>query len=282
MKKNVSDTSIYEPKTCEIIEITDLTDQEKLFKVFLVDGSELAHKPGQFVQISIFGYGEAPISICNSPSRTGYFELAIRRAGFLSDKMHSLKKGDHFSIRGPFGSCFDVGLLGGNNLVLISGGCGLAPMRSLIQYCEDHREEFESIHILHGARSPDAIMFKPEVNSWQESEIFHCHLTVDTKKAGSDDCYNGKTGLITELIDPLEINSKKTVAVIVGPPIMYKPVIEKLSQKGLTDYQILVSLERYMRCGFGKCGHCRLGHLYCCVDGPVFWLNEIRKVDGAI
>ncbi len=282
MKKDVTDTSIYEPKTCEIIEVTELTEQEKLFKAVLVDGTELSHKPGQFAQISLFGYGEAPISICNSPTRTGYFEMAIRKTGFLSDKMHSLKKGDNFSIRGPFGSYFDAGLLGGHNLVLISGGCGLAPMRSLIQYCEDNREEFESIHILHGARSPEAIMFKPEVQGWQDSEMFNCQLTVDSNPPDSDDCYKGHTGWITELVEPLEMDSENTVAVIVGPPVMYKPVIEKLSQKGLTDFQIIVSLERYMRCGFGKCGHCRLGHLYCCVDGPVFWLNEIRKVEGAI
>ncbi len=273
-------TSLYLPTECEILEVIDLTPAEKLFRVRRIDRVPLEHLPGQFVQVSLPGWGEAPISVASSPTRAGFFELGVRRAGSLTGAMHKLKGGDTFGIRGPFGRPFDLSQLRSQDLLLISGGCGLAPMRSLIQYCEDRPEEFGRVSIIYGSKSPEYTLFKDELAAWEASARFACSLTVDS--LGGDGCYSGSVGLITALIPPLTVVPDQTVAVIVGPPAMYRAVIAELKMKGLRSDQIVVSLERQMRCGVGKCGHCTIEHLYCCQDGPVFWLNEVENVRGAL
>jgi NAD(P)H-flavin reductase len=272
--------SLYQPVDCEITAVSDLTPHEKLFRLRMPGGTPLGHTPGQFVQVSLLGWGEAPISVASSPTRDGNFELGVRRAGSLTTAMHQLKAGDRVGIRGPFGRPFDLGSLAGHDLLLISGGCGLAPLRSLIQYCEDREEEFCRLTILHGAKSPEDTLFKDDLAAWEASARFACSRTVD--HAGGDGCYDGNVGLITRLIPPLDIAGDRTVAVIVGPPVMYRPVIYELKKKGLTSGRIVVSLERQMRCGVGKCGHCTIEHLYCCQDGPVFRLDEVEHLRGAL
>jgi sulfhydrogenase subunit gamma (sulfur reductase) len=273
--------SLYLPMECEIVAVCELTPNEKLFRLRLADGEHLGQLPGQFVQVSILGYGEAPISVASSGTRDGeFFELGVRRVGTLTGAMHRLLPGDVIGIRGPFGRPFDLARLAGKDLLLISGGCGLAPMRSLIQYCEDRREEFGEISILYGAKSAADTLFKNDLAAWESSASFACTRTVD--QATDGDCYGGNVGLLTALIPPLKIEVERTVAAIVGPPAMYRFVIEELQKKGMRSEQIAVSLERQMRCGVGKCGHCTIEHLYCCQDGPVFWLNEIEQLRGAL
>lgn len=271
---------LYLPAECEIVAVTDLTPGEKLFRIKRADGAPLGHLPGQFVQVSLLGWGEAPISVASSPTRDGFFELGVRRAGSLTGAMHLMKPGDTFGIRGPFGTPFDLPRLRGQDLLLISGGCGLAPLRSLIQYCEDRPAEFGHVSILYGAKSPADRLFKEDLAAWEASARFACSLTVDNTPGG--ECYNGNVGLITSLIPPLMFVPDKTIAVIVGPPAMYWAVIAELKKKGLTSGRIVVSLERQMRCGVGKCGHCTIEHLYCCQDGPVFRLDEIENLRGAL
>ena len=270
----------YKPTICRVLAVTDLTPVEKLFRIELPEGFKLGHKPGQFVQVSMWGYGEAPISVTSSPTREEYIELGVRNAGTLTEAMHGLQPNDELKIRGPFGSHFDVNRLRGKDLILIAGGCGLAPLRSLIQYCEDRRSEFKQIHILYGAQSVEHLLYKSELLAWERCEFFECQTTVDRVTSGS--CHDGRVGLITQLIPPLDINPDDTIAAIVGPPVMYPFVIEELQKKGLTEDRIVVSLERHMKCGVGKCGHCTIEHLYCCIDGPVFWLNEVSGLRGAL
>jgi sulfhydrogenase subunit gamma (sulfur reductase) len=272
--------SLYVPVVCEIVAVSELTPNEKLFRLRLPDGAPLGHRPGQFVQVSLLGWGEAPISVASSPTRDGFFELGVRHAGTLTSAMHQLQAGATIGIRGPFGRPFDVPRLRGQDLLLISGGCGLAPMRSLIQYCEDRPEEFGRLTIVYGAKSIADTLFKDDLAAWEASARFACSRTVDSISSG--ECYDGNVGLITALIPPLEIDPERTVAVIVGPPIMYRFVIAELKKKGLGADRIVVSLERQMRCGVGKCGHCTIEHLYCCQDGPVFWLNEVEHLRGAL
>jgi NAD(P)H-flavin reductase len=274
-------TSIFAPRNCRVLAVSDLTPQEKLFRLQLEDGSELNHQPGQFVQVSIPGLTEAPISLASAPSRNGYFELGVRRAGSLTGAMHRLRPGDRLGIRGPFGRPFQIEALRGNNLLLLAGGCGLAPLRSLIEYCRDHAEQFGSIAVLYGARSPQDLLFKDDLQRWRQSDGgFTCRYTVDRHPA--DSCYDGETGLLTQLLPELKIDPAAACAVVVGPPPMYRPVIAALRDKGLRSEQIMLSLERNMRCGIGKCGHCSIEHLYCCSDGPIFWLHEIEELRGAL
>lgn len=277
----VKTTSIYAPRPCRLVAVGDLTPQEKLFRLQLVDDCELKHLPGQFVQVSIPGLTEAPISVASSPTRAGYFELGIRKAGRLTSALHQLQPGAQLGIRGPFGRPFVLDALYGKQLLLIAGGCGLAPLRSLIQYCQDRARQFPAVHILYGARSPDDLMFRDELPGWHLSDSFSCRYTVDQTPATS--CYAGNTGLITNLLSDLPLAPDNCCAVVVGPPPMYRPVIDKLRSSGLTgEKQIMLSLERQMRCGVGKCGHCSIEHLTCCCDGPIFWLDEIEALRGAL
>ena len=274
-------TSIYAPRSCTLLGVEELTPQEKLFRLRLDDGSALAHQPGQFIQVSIPGLTEAPISVASSPTRGPDFELGVRRAGMLTGAMHQLQIGSKIGIRGPFGRPFQLQALHGKQLLLIAGGCGLAPLRSLIQYCQDRPEEFSAVQILYGARSPQDLMFKDDLENWQRSDHLSCRYTVDNSPA--DSCYDGETGLITRLIAADKLLPENCCAVVVGPPPMYRPVIEELRHLGLTEpRKIMLSLERQMRCGIGKCGHCAIEHLYCCSDGPIFWLEEIEHLRGAL
>ncbi len=273
--------TIYAPRPCRLLDVQQLTPQEKLFRLQLADGSDLGHQPGQFVQVSIPGLTEAPISVASSPSRSGYFELGVRRAGRLTAALHQLQPGAPLGIRGPFGRPFQLAALQGRQLLLIAGGCGLAPLRSLIQYCQDHADDYASVQILYGARSPDDLMFKQDLANWQISDSFTCRYTVDNRPASS--CYDGETGLITQLLADLRPDPAICCAVVVGPPTMYRPVIAELRRMGLSGArQIMLSLERQMRCGVGKCGHCSIEHLYCCSDGPIFWLEEVEQLRGAL
>lgn len=271
---------IYMPTRFTISSISDLSPTEKLFRLDFPPGSAFDFRPGQFIQVSVAGYGEAPFSISNSPTRNGYLELGIRNAGRLTGAMHNLKPGAVIGVRGPFGSSFNIGRLRGKDLILIAGGCGLAPLRSLIQYCEDRRSEFNRVTVLYGAKTPDDLLYKNDLAVWEHSDSLQCMTTVDGVPDGED--YSGRIGLITLLIPPLEIDPGRTEAVIIGPPAMYRYVIEELKRKGLAESQMTVSLERHMKCGVGKCGHCAIEHLYCCIDGPVFNLTEVIQLQGAL
>jgi sulfhydrogenase subunit gamma (sulfur reductase) len=277
---SISPYPLYNPLACRIVSVTKLTPDEKLFRIIRIDGTPLGHLPGQFLQLSLLGWGEAPISVASSPTRGELFELGVRRAGGLTGALHRLEPGDTVGIRGPFGRPFDLSFMAGQDLLLISGGCGLAPLRSLIQYCQDRPDDFGSVTILHGAKSPEHLMFRDELTSWESSQRFTCSVTVN--HSSGEGCYDGAVGLVTELIAPLKLDPVRTVAVIVGPPDMYRTVIHQLKQKGLPSGRIMVSLERHMQCGVGKCGHCSIEQLSCCQDGPVFFLSEIEHLRGAL
>ncbi|MDH4179769.1 MAG: FAD/NAD(P)-binding protein [Armatimonadota bacterium] len=273
--------ALYQPTPCTVELVEDLTPTERLFRLRRDDGQPFGHQPGQFVQVSMLGVGEAPISVSSSPTRGPHLDLGIRRAGELTGLMHAaLKPGDSVGVRGPFGTCFDVDAMRGQDLVLIAGGCGLAPMRALIQYCEDRREDFGNVTVLYGARSPQDLLYKEDLEAWIRSPQLDCRSTVDEVPPAQE--WQGNVGVITTLIPPLEIAPDRTIAVIVGPPVMYRFVISHLKDKGIAHEHMIVSLERHMKCGVGKCGHCTIEHLYCCLDGPVFRLDEVIGLRGAI
>jgi len=275
-----SGSKLYVPFMCTVEAVSDLTAAEKLFRLRRADGRGFNHKPGQFMQVSIAGFGEAPFSVSSSSSRGDYLELGVRKAGTLTSAMHRLRKGDAIGLRGPFGTYFDTESMKTKDLLLISGGCGLAPVRALIQYVEDKRDDYGDVKILYGAKTPDDLLYKDDLAQWEKLDRFDCRITVDA--VGGRSRWDGGVGLITELIRPLRINPAATLAVVVGPPVMYRFVIDILHDKGLGDNDIIVSLERYMKCGVGKCGHCSIEHLYCCIDGPVFTLSRIAGLRGAV
>lgn len=259
----------------QIIAARQMTATEKWFDIKLEDG-DLDHEPGQFVQVELFGVGEAPISVCSSPTKRGSFELTVRAAGRLTKHLCKLDKGDWIGIRGPFGKPFPVKLMTGNDLLFVAGGIGLAPLRSLINYVIDNRREFGKVDILLGCKTPTDMLFGGEIKDWQKRLDVNFSCTVDR----SDPDWKGNVGLITSLIPGVTINPEKTFGVVVGPPIMYKFVIAELLKKNLPEKQIVLSLERHMKCGMGKCGHCQIDHpknYYCCKDGPTFTYEEVKE-----
>lgn len=268
----------YEIMKGEIIKITPMTETEKLYEIRLKNGASLDHEPGQFVQVSMFGAGEAPISVCSSPTNQETFELCIRRVGRMTTMIHNLCEGDEIGIRGPFGVGFPVNLLKGRDMIFVAGGLGIAPLRSLINYVLDERRDFGKTDILLGCKTPESMLFGSEVADWQMRMDINFCCTVD--KSAPD--WAGNVGLITSLIPGVNINPENTFAVVCGPPVMYRYVITELLKKNVAESRIYVSLERHMKCGMGRCGHCQINQYYCCMDGPVFRYDRIKDVEGAI
>ncbi len=274
----LAQTSIYLPTLAEIVRTEQLTQMEKLFDIRLKNGRELGHQPGQFVEVSLFGIGEAPISVSSSPTKKGSFEIAVRAVGNVTKALHNLDRGATVGIRGPFGKGFPVAELKGKDILFVAGGIGLVPLRSLINYVLDHRSDFGRLQVLFGAKTPAEQLFLDELAKWRTRKDMEYLETVDR----ADDRWKGNVGVITTLFPKITIDPKKTVAVIVGPPIMYRFAILEAQVKGIPDEQIIVSLERRMKCGVGKCGHCQINNLYVCQEGPVFTYAKIKDLKGAI
>ncbi|MBN2304818.1 MAG: FAD/NAD(P)-binding protein [Anaerolineae bacterium] len=272
-------TSIYLPAIATIEDVQDETRLEKIFTVRLPDGQNLGHVPGQFVMFSIPGVGEAPISIMSSPSRTGEtFKLCIRNAGDLTSIIHTLKPGAEIGIRGPFGRGFPVDVFKGKDMLIAPGGLGLAPARSLIDEIIDNRDDFGRLIILYGCRNPQEILFRDTIQEWEKRDDIELMVTVDR----GDENWTGHVGVITTLFEHVDINPYNTIAVTVGPPIMYRFVTVELLGKGLTPEQIWMSFERRMKCGVGKCGHCQVNHRYSCQDGPSWTYAEALAFEEAL
>ena len=272
-------SSIYLPTQSRILAVQPLTKLEKLFTIELPRGIALDHRPGQFVEVSLLGVGEAPISISSSPSRSnGSFELCIRRAGDLTSVLHRMTPGETIGLRGPFGRGFPFERFRGKDMLFAPGGLGLAPLRSLINQVLDERGNFGRVIILYGARHPSELLFTNELAEWQARDDIELHLTVDH----ADDDWKENVGVITTLFPKIDIHPRNTVAVTIGPPVMYRFVLMELLGKGISEGNIWLSLERRMKCGVGKCGHCQINHLYTCQSGPSFSYAEIKHLAEAL
>ncbi len=230
------------------------------------------YKPGQFLEITVLGTGEAPISLSSSPTRKGIVETCVRRMGRVTNALYRLKENSIVGIRGPFGNGYPIEELKGENVLMVAGGLGMAPMRSLLNYILDRRYEFKDVYLLYGARYPEDLLFKDELTLLSQRADINCLLTVEQSyNLPGNPLWSGKIGLVTELFDYIqEIDVNSSYAVICGPPIFYKFVLERLLQLKFSKNRILMSLERRMECGVGKCGHCAIGYKYTCLDGPVF------------
>jgi len=273
----------YIPRAAIIEDIADLTYDTKLFRLRFKNGgdfdnsSESDYEPGQFVQVSVLGAGEAPISICSSPADKGYFELCVRGVGLVTGAMHRLERGDEIGIRGPYGNNFMMEEVRDEDFVFIAGGIGLAPLRSAINYVVANRTEFGNVTILYGARTKEDIVFAKDLDEWARSEGVKVHLTIDRPQQG----WTGRTGVVTTLLDEISGMSEHKCFVC-GPPIMIHFTIKELLDAGWAEENIIMTLERHMKCGVGKCGHCYIGDKYVCTDGPVFTYSQINALEVEI
>jgi NAD(P)H-flavin reductase len=265
----------------EILNVIRLTDMEKLFQVRILDAGEserFSFLPGQFVMVEVPGYGEIPISISSSASRAGYLELCIRRAGIVTGALHRAKRGARIGIRGPFGTHFPMETMKGHDVLLIAGGLGLAPLRASIFGVIENRADFENVHILYGTKSPDQLLFDYQYEEWSRIDDIDLQVIVEEP----DGEWTGPVGLITKLLDGIEVDPQRTFAIVCGPPVMFKFVCGQLSEQGMPMRRMFVSLERRMHCGMGKCCRCNIGSTFTCMEGPVFDYWTVMNLKEAI
>ncbi len=252
------------------------TPDIKTFRVVTPDGKKaFDHRPGQCAMLSVPGVGEAMFSITSSPTNEEYMEFSIKKCGCVTDWLHQAEVGQQITIRGPYGNPFPVDdVFAGKNLLFIAGGVGLAPLRSVINYCSHYRDRYGEIDIVYGSRSKDDLLdYKEIIDEWSQDAGVKVHLTIDNPQEGWD----GHVGFVPNFVKELGFDTNKT-AVLCGPPIMIKFTLDGLCELGFDKTQIYTTLELRMKCGVGKCGRCNVGAKYVCKDGPVFRCDELDEL----
>ena len=264
------------PKLGVITDIRIDTPDIKTFRVVTPDGVKpFEHRPGQCAMLSIPGVGEAMFSITSSPTNTEFMEFSIKKCGGVTVWLHQAEVGQHITIRGPYGNPFPVDdEFAGKNLLFIAGGVGLAPLRSVINYCRHYRDRYGKIDIVYGSRSKDDLLdYKEIIDEWCGDDNVNDHLTIDREQEGWD----GHVGFVPNYVKELGFDTDKT-AILCGPPIMIKFTLDGLYSLGFEKTQIYTTLEMRMKCGVGKCGRCNVGSKYICKDGPVFRFDELDEL----
>jgi len=265
------------PEIARVVTVSDETPDTKTFSLGFRDvqnGANFHFVPGQFLELSVFGYGEAPFCIASSPTRLHTLETTVRRTGQLTDALHRLGPGEEVGIRGPFGNGFDVAAALGKDLLFVAGGIGLPPLRSLIWNVLDERSRFGRVTILYGARTPMDLVYKQELQEWGKFSDVELHVTVDVAQPG----WTGKVGVVPSLFKKVALHPDSTLVYVCGPPIMIRIAVQDLLALGFKEEAVISTLERMMQCGIGKCNHCAIGHRYVCRDGPVFNCAQIREL----
>jgi len=265
-KKDLIASSPYKPEPKKVIYYKRETADSFTIRL----DWQLDHKPGQFIFCSIPGIGEAPISICSYSDK--YVELNIREVGNVTKALAKIKKGSMLLVRGPYGKPYPMEIFRQKSIVIIGGGCGVAPLKGVIEYIDTNRFEFKDIFLFFGFRTPDELLFEDSITHWQKN----FKLKVSFDKIVGKSCYTGTQGFVTQQVDNVIKDNKNKIAFICGPPIMIEKTAEILKNKGFKDEQIYISAERLMYCGLGKCGRCMIHGKYTCLDGAVFRYDELK------
>lgn len=274
----VADRNVYLPKRAIVKDIVQQNELVRTLHIAFEDeiyNKDFIYQSGQFMMLSMPHCGEAPISFSSSPSRPGSFSLSVRRVGKLTNSVFELRPGDMVGVRGPYGRPFPMNDLAGRNLIFTAGGIGMAPLRSVIEFCTDNRGNYGDITVLYGCKSPGDFCFREELQNWDKAGLIKTHFTVDE----ACDEWNGCVGLVTSLLDRVEIQDNSTKALVCGPGVMIRFVFERLIAMGLPKSEIITTLERHMKCGVGICGNCHYEEKMICTDGPVFAGSEISNLE---
>jgi sulfhydrogenase subunit gamma (sulfur reductase) len=241
-----------------------------------------AFVPGQFVQLSVPGAGEIPISPADLPAEDGTVQLCVRRAGHVTEHLHAVPDGVTLGLRGPFGTGFPVREMAGHPVLLLAGGLGIAPLRSLLYHLLRHAGDFPEITLMYGAKQPKLMLFREELAALATQGKLRLYLTVDfapEEPAGNFSC---RVGLLPDLLKGFKFDAAQSYVAVCGPPAVYRCLTGDLLEAGVAPERILLSLERRMRCGIGRCCHCAIGQKLCCLDGPVFRLSELQQIPEAL
>jgi NAD(P)H-flavin reductase len=274
----VADRNVYLPKRAIVKNIVEQNELVRTLHIAFEDeiyNKDFIYHSGQFMMLSMPHCGEAPISFSSSPSRPGSFSLSVRKVGKLTNAVFELRPGDMVGVRGPYGKPFPMDDLTGCNLIFTAGGIGMAPLRSVIEFCMDNRENYGDITVLYGCKSPGDFCFKEELQGWDKAGLIKTHFTVDE----ACEVWNGCVGLVTSLLDRVEIKDDRTKALVCGPGVMIRFVFERLIAMGLPKSEIITTLERHMKCGVGICGNCHYEEKMICTDGPVFIGSELSNLE---
>lgn len=278
----------YMAEKAQIISIEEEAPNIMSFKLKCKENSKLYDFiPGQFAIWSLLGVGEAPFSYSSSPINKEFIQFTIHKTGRVTNAIFKFNIGDFVSIRGPYGNGFPMDKMLGKNLIFVMGGIGAAPLRSVLNYVLTQksidRSNFGNIFILHGARTPELMLFRNEFELHVSNPEIDCFMTIDTLQNNSSWSHN--VGVVTTLFEKIDfgkIEIDKTVVLICGPPVMYKFVIGKLDDLGIPQNQIYMTMERRMKCGIGFCGHCAIDYVYTCMDGPVFTYWDAKYLEELI
>jgi NAD(P)H-flavin reductase len=257
------------PAMCRVIKITDETPDVKTFRIQTADGAKpFDPMPGQLAMLSAMGVGEAMFSV--TAKGEDWIESSIKRVGLLTEALHGLSEGDMIGVRGPYGNHFPVDAIKGRDLLFVGGGIGLAPVRSLIRYALERREDYGSLDVLYGSRSYDDLVFKSDIfENWPA--VCNTHITIDN----AEERWDGHVGFVPSYLEEKAFSPENRVVVLCGPPIMIKFCLESLMRMGFSKENVITTLEMRMKCGVGKCGRCNIGSKYVCLDGPVFTMSEL-------
>lgn len=260
-----------------IQEVIEETPNIKTFRVTLNNPEikkNFSFQPGQVGQLSAFGIGEATFVINSSPTRMDYLQFSVMRTGEVTSKLHTLSAGDQVGVRAPLGNHFPYEDMKGKDIVFVGGGIGMAPLRTLLYYMLDNRDDYGKITLLYGARTPVDMAFSYELPEWMERDDLDTHLTIDMEYEG----WEHNVGLIPNVLLDINPPSKNAFAVTCGPPIMIKFTVQALAKLGFKDDQIITTLEKRMKCGIGICGRCNIGTSYVCQDGPVYTYEQLKQL----
>ncbi len=266
----------YRPEPAVIKDIIQETTNIRTFRIVLNDEEKMRNfsfKPGQVAQLSVFGVGESTFVINSPPTRKDYLQFSVMAVGEVTQALHKLDVGDEVGVRAPLGNGFDVEALKGYNIVFVGGGIGMAPLRTLLLYMLDNRQDYGDIIVIYGARSPEDLCYRYEFDKWRDGGI-NLVLTVDAEAPG----WKENVGFVPTILAEVEPSAHNRMAITCGPPIMIKFVLAGLKEIGFENHQILTTLEKRMKCGIGICGRCNIGTKYVCIDGPVFSYEELSKM----
>ncbi len=267
----------YQPELATVEEIIEETPDTRTFRAVFRDPElreSFTYEPGQFQEVSVFGVGEATFCLTSTPTRPGVVEFSVKQVGQVTTALHEMSPGDVVGIRGPFGNWFPYEEWKGKKLLFIGGGIGMAPLRSLLNFCLDNRADYGPIDLIYGARSPQDLCFRSEFDAWMSAPDSRVFLTVDR----GDETWQGNVGFVPAYLMDLAPSPENTIAITCGPPIMIKYVLESLQKLNFQPEQIYTTLEMKMKCGIGKCGRCNIGEKFVCIDGPVFSYAQLKEL----
>jgi sulfhydrogenase subunit gamma (sulfur reductase) len=272
-------TNMYIPYLMEVEKITEEAPFVKTFRLKFADpeeGEKFNFKAGQFGEYSVFGEGESTFCIASSPTRKGYIECTFREAGRVTTALAKCEEGDIIGFRGPYGNIFPMEEWEGKNLLFITGGIGLPPLRCVIWNALDLRDKYKDITIVYGARTVADLVYKNELEEWEKRDDVNLITTVDP--GGETPDWKGKVGFVPTILEQTAISAENTIAIVCGPPILIKLSLPILTKFGFKSDAIFSTLENRMKCGIGKCGHCSVGPIYVCKDGPVFTYEQLLEL----